>query len=441
MFRWPTSVATIALICAISLAQDQPSRLVSLGKPRPLTAGPITSGETSAPSPPPSFPAGEADPPAPNLDSPADSELRPAAYAPAPSPAAQVISSPYDAGPPFSPPDSYPAPGGSQFTGSDPGYGLDSDYRERTKTASSESRRLHRSFFESFGEIFDPGTGKESNWRSWFQSDHCFDYFISPVTNPFLFEDPRSLTEVRPIFLIQHIPNSNPFFRGGNAEFFGMQARVAVTERFSMTLNKLGWTAINTGSGSSEPGGVGFSEIQLGPKFTFLRNEDGRMLGAAGIIFQIPDGRGSVYQDTGSLSIVPYFSFAKNFFETRFGSLNFMNTTGYSFATDRERTDYFYTSFHLDWDIANIHRFYPLLELSWFQYMRSGGLRPVSTEGRDLANIGSTDMAGKANFHGAVGMRYKVTESAQLGFGFEFPLSGRRDLLDYRFTIDFIWRY
>src|SRR5262249_25617678 len=39
-----------------------------------------------------------------------------------------------------------------------------------------------------------------------FQSDHCFDQFISPVTNPFLFEDPRSLTEVRPIFMYQRIP-------------------------------------------------------------------------------------------------------------------------------------------------------------------------------------------------------------------------------------------
>ena len=36
---------------------------------------------------------------------------------------------------------------------------------------------------------------------TWFKSDHVFDGFISPVTNPFLFEDPRSLTEVRPIFM------------------------------------------------------------------------------------------------------------------------------------------------------------------------------------------------------------------------------------------------
>jgi hypothetical protein len=427
MFRWPIGVAAIVLVCAVAHAQDEPRRLVTLGRPRPLSAGPI---EQSDPPPPPL-----SDP-----SLPADSGLQPAAFEPSPSPATQVFAAPYDSAPPFNPPGIGSSSSESAFSGSPVDPGFVGGYRESAKRPPERSSR-HRSFFETFGEIFEPGTGQESNWREWFRSDHCFDYFISPMTNPFLFEDPRSLTEVRPIFMIQHIPNTNPAFRGGNAEFFGTQLRLAVTERFSFTMNKLGWTAINTGSGSTEPGGVGFSEVQLGPKFTFLRSEDRRMLGAAGVIFQIPAGRGSVYQDTGSLSIVPYFSFAKNFAETQFGSLNFMNTTGYSFAADHERTDFFYTSFHLDWDVANLHRYYPLLELHWFQYMRSGGVRPVSTEGRDLANIGSTDVGGRANFHGAVGMRYKFSEAAQVGFGFEFPLSGRRDLLDYRFTVDFIWRY
>src|SRR5262249_773786 len=150
-------------------------------------------------------------------------------------------------------------------------------------------------------EFLSPGTGAPTEWKAWFQSDHCFDCFISPVTNPFLFEDPRSLTEVRPIFLIQAIPNSNPAFRGGNAEFFGIQAPVAFTERLSLTINKLGWTAINSGDGAPAAGGVGFSEVQLGPKFTFLRNVEARFIGAAGVIFQIPAGRETVYQDTGSL--------------------------------------------------------------------------------------------------------------------------------------------
>jgi hypothetical protein len=414
MLRSLFGVATIGLIFGLAGASAEPPRAVSLGCPRPLSAAP---------------------------EAPVDADVLPAAFEPDPPPAIKVIAPAYDSPAPFSPPDfniqpntsRYPAPPADSFP--DNGYGV-------TRPKKKESGFLHRTNFgEEIGEFFNPGTGVEKNWRSWFQSDHCFDYFISPVSNSFLFEDPRALTEVRPIFMIQAIPNSNPAFLGGNAEFFGLQARLAIGERFSLTLNKLGWTAINSGSGAPAPGGVAFSELQMGAKYTFLRAVDARMIGAAGVLFHLPVGGPSVYQDTGSLSIVPYFSFGKNFFETRFGSLNFLNTTGYSFATDSFRTDYFYSSFHLDWDIANLHRYYPLIEFSWFQYIRSGTAQPLGTEGRDLANIGSTDVGGRANFHGAVGMRYKFSEASQVGFAFEYPLSGRRDMLNYRFTIDFIWRY
>ena len=37
-------------------------------------------------------------------------------------------------------------------------------------------------------------------------SDHCFDRFISPLSNPFFFEDPRSLTEARAIFIDNKLP-------------------------------------------------------------------------------------------------------------------------------------------------------------------------------------------------------------------------------------------
>ena len=43
-------------------------------------------------------------------------------------------------------------------------------------------------------------TGAAFHGRNMFQSDPEFTYFASPVTNPFFFEDPRSLTEVRPIW-------------------------------------------------------------------------------------------------------------------------------------------------------------------------------------------------------------------------------------------------
>src|SRR5579859_8240080 len=42
----------------------------------------------------------------------------------------------------------------------------------------------------SLAGAFQPGAG-----RAIFQSDHKFDSFTSPLTNPFFFEDPRALTE------------------------------------------------------------------------------------------------------------------------------------------------------------------------------------------------------------------------------------------------------
>src|SRR5436305_14349559 len=62
-----------------------------------------------------------------------------------------------------------------------------------------------------------------------FMSDHGgeLNEFCSPVTSPFLTVDPRALTEVKPLFIYQNIPNNNPVARGGSVEFFAMTGSVA----------------------------------------------------------------------------------------------------------------------------------------------------------------------------------------------------------------------
>jgi hypothetical protein len=66
----------------------------------------------------------------------------------------------------------------------------------------------------AMGNIFTTNNG-----RALFQSDHCFDYFCSPVSNPFFSEDPRALTEIKPLVIYDHVPNSNFNFQGGNIWF------------------------------------------------------------------------------------------------------------------------------------------------------------------------------------------------------------------------------
>ncbi len=167
-----------------------------------------------------------------------------------------------------------------------------------------------------------------------FQSDHALwvDAFTSPVSSPFLLEDPRSLTEVRPIFIYQGMPSKSGI-HGGDIEFAGLQARVALTDQFSFVFNKLGfiWDDWNS---PYPPSHVGFAELDLGPKFTFLRSEDTRTLGAVGVTFQIPAGDSKVLQDTGTLSIAPYVSIAQNFGRSSYGSFNAMGTLGYAASID-----------------------------------------------------------------------------------------------------------
>ncbi|HMC66004.1 MAG TPA: hypothetical protein VKI65_13780 [Gemmataceae bacterium] len=294
------------------------------------------------------------------------------------------------------------------------------------------------------GGWFDGAMGAitPTGGRGWFQSDHAFDNFISPLSNAFRFEDPRSLTEWRPMFIYQLTPGSNYAFHGGDIEFLGMQARVALTERLSVVLNEFGaiWSEPHLHSGEFVPH-AGFAEVQLGPKYTFLRCEETGTVAAAGLTFDIPAGAAKVFQDTGTLSLVPYVSAAQNFGRSSYGSFNFMGTLGYSFSVDNGRSDYFYTSLHLDYDFANAHTIYPLVELNWYHYTTAGKSRDLNFEGRDLFNFGSRRVSGNDNLGIAFGLRYKFTECAQVGIGAEVPITGRRDLMDFRLMTDLILRY
>jgi hypothetical protein len=279
--------------------------------------------------------------------------------------------------------------------------------------------------------------------RNLSQSDHCFDGFISPVSNPFLFEDPRALTEVRPIFIWQGAPDKTPFYHGSDIEWFGLQARVAITERISLTMTKLGFISqeIHQPGGPFE-NGTSFSQVDLGVKYTFLRNECTGTLGAAGLNFEIPAGSSKVFQDTGVLSLRPYVTLGQNFGRTSWGSFNVLGTAGGSFSVNDERSSFVFTGLHLDFDVANMHKIYPLVELNWLHYTRGGNGPKIGFEGADLINFGASGgVSGDNLLTIATGARYKICEWAQIGAAIEWPLTGNKFLEDFRLTVDMIFRY
>ena len=278
-----------------------------------------------------------------------------------------------------------------------------------------------------------------------FQSDCEFRSFSSPVTNPFFFEDPRSLTEFRPVFMWQHMPTSNAVTGGGNNYVLAATGSVAFTPYFSFVVNRLGydWTEPNQSSQYFQSH-VGFSEILFGPKITFLRSEATKTVGAFGLTFDLPAGSPNVQQSTGGLALIPYFSIAQNFGKSDYGSFNFMNTDGYSFRTEGLRSESFFASFHLDYDVGNYHRFYPLIEMNYRRYTRSGSARQLDFEGSDIANYGSNDVAGNNELTLAIGTRIRITDNIQFGIAGEFNVlnnSTGGHLDQFRLTTDMIFRY
>jgi hypothetical protein len=119
-----------------------------------------------------------------------------------------------------------------------------------------------------------------------------------------------------------------------------------------------------------------------------------------------------------------------------------MNTTGYTFRTDNTRTEAFYSSFHLDFEIGK--RIYPMVELNWRHYTRNGGARALNFEGNDLANFGSQTISGQNELTLAVGGRYRFNNFIEWGLAAEFNVlsnSNGQHMDRFRLTTDLIFRY
>jgi hypothetical protein len=408
---------------------DNAAPAAALGRPRTLsggTAGDAPSGFLGLGLAPVSYneaPHPAVPPPEPILPPP-----------PEPPSPHTVFDPPADVPPPTSGPMPPPPPPGDIAT--NPGVVID--------------KPLQHSWWDKCKEFFNQGGERaSSSGRCWFQSDHCFDFLASPVTNPFLFEDPRALTEIKPLFIYQGAPSGNPIFRGGNSEFYGMQARLAFTERLSLVINELGFVSLNPFNAAADTTGrfsesTGFAQITIGPKYTFWRCEEWKSIAAGGLMFQIPAGSPRVFQDTGTLSLVPYVSAAKNFgLPSGWGSLNLMGTTGFSGSVDRQRSDYFYMSAHLDYNIANTNMFFPFLEMHWFHYTQGGKANDpgFGFEGLDMVNFGSHTLGSRDYLSLAPGLRFKLNEHIQAGAAIEWPLLRQKEITDYRLTFDIIFRY
>lgn len=260
-------------------------------------------------------------------------------------------------------------------------------------------------------------------------SDHQFDHFISPVTNPVYFEDPRTLTEARFIFMNQRIPEQ---FGGNAAQVYALQLRAALTENLSLIATKDGFIV------SQNPLlDDGWADVALGLKWNVWKDPEAQRLISLGTTFKLPAGSHRSLQGTGDGEFNLFASGGMEFLN----HFHYLTTSGFRLPDNTNKEcQVWYWSNHLDWRIRETG-FYLFGESNWYHYMRSGQSFPVPVEGLDLINLGAVGMAGKDIVTGAVGVKYKPSGHVEIGLAWEAPMTVRHDLMTDRLTADLILRY
>ena len=259
------------------------------------------------------------------------------------------------------------------------------------------------------------------------------DDMISPVSWPTVNEDPRNTTELRPVFAFHRTPAG--FVIGKNdVTVVAMQARVALTERFSFIATKDGYTWI-TPSGATS-GVDGALNLGFGFKGSLLQSEEWAAVLSAGIRYETRWGSQNVFQGRGDGVINPFLTGVKGF-----GPFHVEMYTGPRIPVSGKDSTLYETNLHADYKLPFEVPFviYPLAELNWQHIVDGGSRYPFNQEGSDLLNLGSSHSVGDVVTL-ALGARWRLFEWLDVGCTGEFPVSNRHDLFDWRVTSDLIIR-
>jgi hypothetical protein len=259
-------------------------------------------------------------------------------------------------------------------------------------------------------------------------SDASFGNFISPISNPVFFEDPRTLTEAKFIFLNHQLPSS---VGGNNVQLYALQIRAALTDRLSIIATKDGYIV-----SENSVEGDGWANLAAGLKYNLYKDAAEQQILSIGATYQIPTGTPAALQGNGDGEF--------NIFAT--GGLqigecwHFISASGFRLPSDHnDQTESWYWSSHLDRKLTS-WGLYGLYEVNWYHWLRSGD-NNLPIDGLDLLNLGAKGVAGHNVVTNAVGLKWSPSIAQEIGIAFEFPVTADRDLMANRINFNWILRY
>ncbi|MFO0910556.1 MAG: hypothetical protein U0794_19790 [Isosphaeraceae bacterium] len=251
--------------------------------------------------------------------------------------------------------------------------------------------------------------------RSPFQSDHEFDGFVGPMTDPIQAKDARSLTEARLLVLSNWSKPGTPVLGSGTYQVYALQLRLALTERLQIFADKDGIVRVSPRPGNSV---TGLANIAAGAQYAFIRDVENQFLFTGAVQYEAPTGYANIYQNQGSGLLGVYGIFAKEFGD----SWHLSGQFGQNIAVQNQQAGYFYTHLHVD---KRFGSFVPFFEANWFYYNQSAKFLPASVnmEGAGFINLGTAGFTGNNIVTLAPGFKYDFGQNIEFGCCYQFPVS------------------
>ncbi|TWU38445.1 hypothetical protein [Novipirellula artificiosorum] len=272
-------------------------------------------------------------------------------------------------------------------------------------------------------------------------SDRCFDDFISPMIDFVHFEDPRNVTELRPIFVSHQFPSTlqpSGISAGGSLQLFALQFRIALTDRLSLIAVKDGYVIDNV---DGTLGGIlasGWADVTAGLKYNLIRNTKTGSLLSGGFTYEIPLGTERTGQAVGDGE---FHFFATGGQRLLDGNAHVLSSFGWQLPVDQSvQSTTVHWNNHLDVKLTD--SLYLFTENSWWHWTQDASVgAELGVSGQDLLNLSATNVAGNDLVTQNVGAKYKPRRNFEAGLAYEFPLTDFKDVIKDRVMIDMIFRY
>ena len=281
-----------------------------------------------------------------------------------------------------------------------------------------------------------------------------FESARRPMTNPTLFDLAVPRTGIHAIYMHQRMPSKinsqlGKLDLGGYFNVTAIQAEFAITDRFSIVASKDGYINFRPDSDSILSKEASYADLAAGVKYAFVLDPVEQLAVSGTFGIEIPTGSDKVFQGNGdgginlnvaALKLVDNWQFA--------GALG----TYLPFDNKAEATTGF-VSAHVGYNITN--KIYALAEMNWYTVLSKGDGSSnfddsqlnstvpeyVDFEGGDLINFGAAH-AERNIVTAAVGVRYKFSNLADVGFAYELPLTDQENnLMKDRFTVDLVMTF